>query len=219
MTVGVLVKEPTLVAALLVYGAAATRPVDRRLVARLAAWTAPSVVAAVAVRLALPGEAENTLAYGVRRLVDPTFTDLLNYTVVPWGVALLLLATAGAAIDRRMAVRLAPFAFAVYAQLLVARNDVRLVVLAFPAVLWLALIALERVPARAVLAAALTLAYVSVMSRPTVEFSLTREVAVAAVALAVGVAAGQSENRVTEKKLRPSASRVVAPPEVNTSSS
>ncbi len=79
------------------------------------------------------------------RLAGLSPKQILIYLVRPFGVAPFALALLGLPGRWRAALRLLPFVLLVYAQLLVARNDDRLLALAFPAVLLLATGGIERI--------------------------------------------------------------------------
>ena len=156
-------KEAVLFVALLHYSLQARSLLDWPLAARSAALTAPAALLVLAIHVAI--EARNgdldyaatlspTLqtfrtflpAYdyvalfrdiGIDRLQDHRRDTLLAYTSGAWGVPLLVLGAIGVAAKPLLALRLAPLLVLAYVQLLFAMNIERLLVIAFPAAIWL----------------------------------------------------------------------------------
>lgn len=163
---GVLVKEAVVFVVPLYYTLQAKRVVDARLAIRTVAVALPAVAALLALRLAIPTRNED-LAYVAtltpqlqtfrdfipsydyyallrdigyhQRLHDYRLETWLLYTSGTWGVPILTLAVIGAMRKPLLALRLSPFLALVYAQILFALNIERLLVVGFPAMIWLAL--------------------------------------------------------------------------------
>jgi hypothetical protein len=162
---GAFTKESVLFIAPLFYTLNARRAFDGRLILRTAAVAAPGVVAVVAIRLlipsqngdaaylaTLPGEISRfpdlfppydylALARDIgyhQRLEHMGFDTFAAYTYRALGVGPLVFAAAALPSHWRLALRLSPFVLLVYAQTVVATDTERLVVFAFPAVIWLA---------------------------------------------------------------------------------
>lgn len=166
LAAGVLAKESVIFAAPLLYTLHARGFIDWRRLARTALVAAPAIVLLVALRLLIP-EANGDLghiatmppeisrfpelfseySYSQRfdeigreyRWGDRAWGDLDRYFSDPFGVLLLTLAVLGCVRRPGLALRLAPFLLLVYFQLLFATDTQRLIVLAFPAVAWLAM--------------------------------------------------------------------------------
>ena len=165
LAAGAMAKESVLFAAPLYYTLNAGRLLDWRLLWRAAAAVAPALVVALALRLAIPAQ-NGDAAYvatlsptlqafrefipdyhyidllrdiGEARLHDHRSDTLLAYTSGTWGVGVLVLAALGAATKPMLALRLAPMIVLGYSQLLFALNIERLLVVAFPAMVWLSL--------------------------------------------------------------------------------
>ncbi|HEX8804460.1 MAG TPA: hypothetical protein VF743_09710, partial [Acidimicrobiales bacterium] len=166
LAVGVLVKEQALLAAPLWYALGTGRALDGRLLRRTVALAAPALAALVAVRLALPaangdptaaarlGLQPNTwdalpqdprtllATFGAARL--PTLPlGLVDWTVGAFGT-LGVLALADRRVNGRVLARWSPFLLGVYVQPLLASNTKRLVALAFPVLVVLAVNGLDR---------------------------------------------------------------------------
>lgn len=141
LLIGVLVRETTLVAVLLAYGLSARSPIDVDAIRRLVRWSVPAVVALVATRALLPAPAgwEATDAFAIvgERMAEASWADLGAMTYDTWGLLWLALAAVGAITNPRLAGRLLPTIVAAYAQLAMATDTQRLLVLAFPAMLLL----------------------------------------------------------------------------------
>ena len=163
---GVLVKEAVIFVVPLYYTLQAKRVIDARLAVRTVLVALPAVAALLVLRLAIPARNED-LAYVAtltpqlqtfrdfipsydyyallrdigyhQRLHDYRLDTWLLYTSGTWGVPVLALAVIGAIRKPLLALRLSPFLGLVYAQILFAMNIERLLVLGFPAVIWLAL--------------------------------------------------------------------------------
>jgi len=154
--IGVLVREAAVLIALLYLGVAARSWLDRRTLVRAGLILAAGVSTIILVRLALPatigldaGTAfEEYRAARLRRLwpLDRgALLELDRLTFGVWGPSVLLLAVWGAVLRPRLALRLLPFLAAVYAQIVIVSNLERVLFMAFPAMLWLALVGLEDV--------------------------------------------------------------------------
>ncbi|MCL6643629.1 MAG: hypothetical protein K6U88_01405 [Dehalococcoidia bacterium] len=162
---GTLAKEATLAAAPLAFTLPPGESPLRVRALRAAAMTAPALAAAVAVRLAIPAWNDDPAYLASLPPVISRFPEIVaNYdyavllrevgwdqrvrgfdgdlaqalTTRTFGPVVLLLAAAGAAVRPGLALRLAPFAALVLAQLLVARDTERLIAFAAPAAAWLA---------------------------------------------------------------------------------
>jgi hypothetical protein len=164
LALGVLVKESVIFVAPLYYTLRTSRLVDPGLFKRCVLLTLPAIVVLISVRALIPSlnndpgylstlpatarmvqDGVSSYDYvdlftsiGLRRLRDLSVDDLYSYTIGTFGAVLLLPLFAW----RRSGVlflRFLPFLALVYAQLLFAVNDERLLVAAFPAVILMAL--------------------------------------------------------------------------------
>lgn len=165
MAVGVLAKESVVFVAPLAYTWHARRLIDWPLARTALLVAAPAMLLLVAVRLGIPArnddpdylssmppeisrfpELYQSYAYPDRfhdivvedRWPHREWHDLDRYFLDPFGLPVLLLGLAGAALGPRRASRLLPFVVLVYAQLLFAADTQRLLVLSFVAVALLA---------------------------------------------------------------------------------
>jgi hypothetical protein len=164
LAAGVLVKESVLFAVPLWYTFQATKALDRRSAWKTALLALPAVVILVLLRLAIPqrnadaaylaslpdlvtGSAPVEGAYtlgnlfhqfGLHRMQEFSWSAFKSYTVDPFKLHFLALAVWGAARHRGLFVRVLPFLALVYAQLLFASDNQRLLVAAAPVVLLLA---------------------------------------------------------------------------------
>jgi hypothetical protein len=166
LAIGVLAKESEIFAAPLLDTFGAERPLDRRALWRAAAATAPALLVLMAVRLAIPAWNGQPYALGLpgpiaanartipdysalaiarevlsRRAADLTST--LTHTVSAFGLLVGVLPFLGGRRARALALRFSPFLILVALQLVFAFNTQRLLVLAFPAVIPLALCGLR----------------------------------------------------------------------------
>jgi len=161
LAVGVLAKESVIFTVALYYGFRAQRPIDPRVALRTVAVALPALAVLVGVRLAIPAQngdgaylatlpgsirsnARTVPSYDLVALLRQTIAkrdwfDTTIRTVSAFGVTVGLLALVGAATARQLLVRAAPYLALVLMQLLFALNTQRLVVLAFPVVILLAL--------------------------------------------------------------------------------
>lgn len=166
LLLGVFVKEAVIFVAPLWYTLHATRLVDRRLPMQTVLLALPAVALLLALRLLIPAQNSDldyaaTLSPAMQQFRDfiPTYSymdllrdigwhhrlhdysteTLLLYSTGTWGAGVLALAAIGAVRRPVLALRLLPFLLLVYAQLLFALNIERLLVLGFPAMVWLAL--------------------------------------------------------------------------------
>lgn len=166
MAVGVLAKESVLFVAPLVYTLGARTMIDRRWLLRAALVAAPALVVFVGIRVAIPqdnGDAAYIATmppvisrfpelfgeYGYRERLDSIaqeqrwahkeWSDWDRYFTDPFGLLLLGLAIVGGVRTPVLAAKLSPFLLLVYSQLLFATDTQRLLVLAFPALAWLAM--------------------------------------------------------------------------------
>jgi hypothetical protein len=171
LVAGVSVKESVIFVVPLVYTLRAARWWDRGPALRAALLVLPALVSLVVIRLAIPawnddpayvaslperlwlvqlgsadyGYAQSLREIGIPRLTRPTLDALASYTLRPFTVGVTVLACVGALRGRVLLVRLLPFLTLVYLQILFAGDVERLLVLAFPAVLLLALVGLRSV--------------------------------------------------------------------------
>ncbi|KAA0232475.1 MAG: hypothetical protein JJLCMIEE_01390 [Acidimicrobiales bacterium] len=166
LVVGVLTKESVILVGTLVYSLRAVRLVDWRALAAAVAVIAPAAVTAMVLRLAIPAlntdagyieeigkqiplnrfdDLAYTLvdqfgAFGADRLsIRATFVTVPLLFILTFGVGIVVLAAVGALDAPAVALRYSPFVVVSLAQLLVARNDDRLLVLAAPALVVLGL--------------------------------------------------------------------------------
>ncbi len=157
-------------AAALYYGLQAERALDGRTAGRLAALAAPAIIAVLGLGLAIPAEngdpsylaslphpirlnARTVPSYDLPSIVGRVLSerDWLSTTwrtLSAFGIVPSVLALVGVVTSPGLAVRLAPFIVLVLGQLLFAFQTQRLVVLAFPAILLLALVGLARLRRR-----------------------------------------------------------------------
>ena len=166
LALGVLAKESVLFAAPLLYTFGAERPLDGRAARRALLAAAPALVALVAVRLAIPAwngqpyalDLPAPIAANARTVPDYSFLavaratlarrlDELPSTIVrtisAFGLLVGLLPFLGGRTAARLAARFAPFLVLVALQEVFAFNTERLLVLAFPAVIPLAVCGLR----------------------------------------------------------------------------
>jgi hypothetical protein len=163
LAVGVAAKESVLLVLGLYYGLRADRPFDVQAARRAALVALPALAVLAAIRLGIdphngdPGYLRSfpdVIWLNAKRLPSYAFSPVLSETLsarvtalVPtvskalsaFGLLIGGLAVVGAATRRQFALRLATFLALVSAQLLFAGDTQRLVVLAFPAVIVLAL--------------------------------------------------------------------------------
>lgn len=165
LAVGVLAKESVLFAVAFHYGMRARRPIDAKAAVTTAMLALPALAVLLGVRTAIPAwngrpDYLATLPFPIRRnartipsydlgtLVSVTVQrrhlgETLVRTVTSFGAIVPVLAAVGVYSARRLAVRFAPFVLVVLSQLLFAQNTQRLVVLAFPALVVLAVFGLR----------------------------------------------------------------------------
>jgi hypothetical protein len=212
LVIGALVKEQALFAAPLWYGLGAARLVDRRLLVRTAVLAAPAIVTLMCVRLMLPAGNEDPAAlarmgveanawdslpqdprvllatFGAPRLPVLPF-GYLDWTFGAFGTLVVLAAFGGRATLRELA-RWSPFVAGVYVQPLLASNTTRLIALAFPAAVVLAVRGLDRLRRSVGLHDATVVVVPGVLVVADlvspVNVRLAAEVAVVAAVLAVG---------------------------------
>ncbi|MDP9341800.1 MAG: hypothetical protein M3Q23_06785 [Actinomycetota bacterium] len=160
LAVGVLAKESVIFVAPLYYSLNARRAWDGRLAVRTLGLTLPAVAALVGVHVAIP-EMNGDPAYvrSLPRLIQdntiPSYTygSVLHHAVTTrlhhwpstlvksisaFGLLVPILVVTGLRRYRRLALRMLPFVVLAYVQLLFALNTERLLVLAFPALIPLA---------------------------------------------------------------------------------
>jgi hypothetical protein len=165
MAAGVLAKESVLFVAPLVYTLSARRLFDRRWLLKAALAAIPALAVVSGIRIAIPQDNGNAAyiatmppvisrfpelfgeySYSERfdsiareqRWEHREWTDWDRYFTDPFGALLLGLAVAGTVRTPILAAKLAPYLVLVYSQLLFATDTQRLLVLAFPALAWLA---------------------------------------------------------------------------------
>jgi hypothetical protein len=142
VAVGVALKESALFVVPLYYTLNAEKFFDARLAGRTMALALPAVAVLVAIRTSLPAEVsyfELLKVFGLPRLAQPSFETLYKWTVGPFGLVPILASLL--AIRRNLVafLRFLPFLLLVYSQPFFASDTSRLLVLAFPAVIVLAL--------------------------------------------------------------------------------
>ena len=170
---GVLVKESVLFAAPLLYTFGAQRPLDRRALWRATVATAPALMVLLAVRIAIPAWNGQQYAQSLPSLIAANARTVPDYSalavarevvtrrmadlpatlvraVSAFGLLVGVLPLLGGRCARPLAVRFAPFLVLVALQLVFAYNTQRLLVLAFPAVIPLALCGLRSLRERGV---------------------------------------------------------------------
>jgi hypothetical protein len=161
LALGVLVKESLIFAAPLLYTLRARRLWDAPLLAQSILCTLPAVALLVLLRMIIPagnsdvaylatlpeqlsvvhsGVANFDLGYlwrefGLQRLTAPTLLNLKEMSIWSWGPLVLLIPFFVLRRPREIFIRFTPFLLLAYAQLLLASNSQRLVVLASAAVI------------------------------------------------------------------------------------
>lgn len=179
---GVLAKESVIFALPLYYMFRKERPLDRDAAVRMLLVGLPAIAALVAVRIGIPAWNSNLaytqalpkpIAANARTVSDyslvavarniiskrlATLGPTLVRTASAYGLLAGILPFLGGRRALRMAARFSPFLALVYGQLLFALNTERLLVLAFPAVIPLALCGVENLRDRGVSFGALTAA-------------------------------------------------------------
>jgi hypothetical protein len=177
LAIGVLAKESVVFVAPLRYSLMAEKPFDAPLAMRSLLLALPAIAVLIALRVGIPPMNQDpgyvaTLPpalYGVGVIGDNRTYELLPrlawvvayrirtfnlallyaYTLGPWGIMVGLLPLAGGRTALRLAVRFLPFLALAYVQLLFAPvNTLRLLVIAFPAVVLLALTGVRRIMER-----------------------------------------------------------------------
>jgi len=170
LALGVTVKESVIFAAPLLYTLRARRAWDFDLLRSSLLTTLPALILLAALRVAVPigngdpsylatlpealrtvhhGVSDFDLGYlwrehGLRRLSAPTLFDLKEISIWSWGPLVLLVPFFPLARPRAIFIRMAPLLLLAYAQLLLASNSQRLVVLASPAMILPGLAVLKR---------------------------------------------------------------------------
>ena len=178
LAVGVLAKESVLFAAPLLYTFGAERPLDRRAMRRVIVATAPALMVLLALRIAIPAWNGQPYALGLPHLIAANARTVPDYSalavapevlarrvselpatlvrvVSAFGLLVGVLPLLGGGRARALAARFAPFLVLAALQLVFAHNTERLLVLAFPAVIPLALCGLQALRARGVSGATL----------------------------------------------------------------
>jgi len=165
LAVGVLVKESVFFAVALHYGLRARRPIDARTALNTATLALPALAVLLSIRAAIPAwngrqdylatlpfpirrNARTVPSYDVSTVLTLTIQrrhlgETLLRTLTAFGAVVPVLAVVGVYSTRRFAVRLLPFVVLVLSQLLFAQDTQRLVVLAFPALIVLAVFGLR----------------------------------------------------------------------------
>jgi len=165
LAVGVLFKESVIIVAPLYYTLRADRLLDFRLLLRAIILSLPAVAVFVAIRLLIPMKNEDffylsTLPealqqvqlgrstfdlgwlwreIGLERLKSLSPESLLHYTVGTFGAVAALMPLFAVKKNLRLLTRFLPYLILVYAQILFATNDTRLLAIGFPAVIIMAL--------------------------------------------------------------------------------
>ena len=173
LAVGVLAKESVLFAAPLLYTFGAERPLDRRALWRVAVATTPALLVLLAVRLAIPSWNGQSYALALPGPIAANARTIPDYSalavardvlarraadlpttlvraVSAFGLLVGILPFLGGRHARALAIRFSPFLALVVTQLVFAFNTQRLLVLAFPAVIPLALCGLDALRDRGV---------------------------------------------------------------------
>ena len=173
MAVGVLAKESVIFAAPLLYAFAAERVLDRRALWRTAVATAPALLMLLTVRLVIPAWNGQPYVLGLPGPVAANARTIPDYSalavarevlarraadlpativrcVSAFGLLIGVLPFFGGRRAWELAVRFSPFLVLVFLQLAFALNTQRLLVLAFPAVIPLALCGLSALRERGV---------------------------------------------------------------------
>lgn len=166
LLLGVIVKEAVIFVVPLYYTLQTRRPIDARLAIQTLVVALPAIAALLMLRIAIPARNDDLEYVGTltpqlqafrsfipsysyyellrdigyhQRLHDYRLDTWLLYTSGTWSVPVFTLAIIGAIRRPLLALRLSPFLILVYSQILFAVNIERLLVLGFPAVVWLAL--------------------------------------------------------------------------------
>ncbi len=160
LAIGVLAKESVFFVVVLHYGLRAKRPLDPRAALNTLLLALPAIAVLIGVRAAIPSwngrpsylaslplpirrNARTLPSYNavdvLRTVARQDWLRTLLDTLSAFGVTVGLLVVLGARAARGLALRLTPFLVLVLSQLLFALNTQRLVALAFPAVIILAL--------------------------------------------------------------------------------
>lgn len=222
LAVGVLAKESVLFVAPLLYTLNARTLLDWRQMRTTLLVAAPALFVFAALRVLIPAaNGDATYLAGMPPVISRfpglfppynyldrfneiardsrwahlSWSDVDPYLADPFGVALLALALIGGFRVPRLALRLAPFLLLVYSQLLFATDTQRLLVLAFPALVLLAMPGLDavtmrlRVPIASVLPAAVALFALTLLGRDDFGSPLLLQSGVIAVWLAAATGA------------------------------
>ncbi len=145
LALGVLVKENALFVTPLYYTLNARKLIDLRLLARTVLLVTPAIAVLVAVRIGIPSSHSYDYLERLRRIGGERLDTLGPSTIVEsyllrtFGVAVSLLPFFAIRRNLSLALRFSPFILLVYSQLLFATNTERLLVLAFPAMILMAL--------------------------------------------------------------------------------
>lgn len=149
ITLGVTVRETTVLVAPLYYTFNARKPIDLRIAVRLLLLTLPSIAVLIGLRIAIPSSGFTAqdedvwarigriMAVRIRAFELPS--GLRRYALAPFGVMMALLPFFSPKRNAALLLKFLPFILLCYGQLLLASNTERLLVVAFPAVLILAL--------------------------------------------------------------------------------
>jgi hypothetical protein len=209
LAVGVLAKESVIFAAPLLYTFGAERPYDRRALWRVSAATAPALLVLLVVRLAIPAWNGQAYALGLpgpiaanartvpdysalavaRQVLAARAADLtatLAHAISAFGMLVGVLPFLGGRRARSLALRFAPFLILVALQLVFAYNTQRLLVMAFPAMIALAVCGLRAlrehgVPDGALLGTCAVFAVLQLLSPDQIAPSAILQAAVLAV--------------------------------------
>lgn len=155
---GVLVKETVLFVAPLYYSLNARRTVEPKLALQSLLLLVPALVVLIAVRICIPPENAYSywnylLGYGLPRILNMSGEALYIYSVGTFGLAVIILPFFSPRQNLRLMLRFSPLLVMVYIQILIADryfpgNAQRLLVVAFPAVILLALKGVEALSQR-----------------------------------------------------------------------
>jgi len=147
LAIGVLSKESALFALPLYYTLKTSKLVDVPRFKRTILYGSPAVVVMFAVRVAIPAPGYDVVSLlfeiGIPRIIGLSPADVGHYLFGTFGILIVLSAYAINE-NSELFIRWSPLIVAAFAQLLVASNEARLVVIAFPPFILGALYGFER---------------------------------------------------------------------------
>jgi hypothetical protein len=170
LAIGVLFRESVIIVAPLYYIFSATKLLDKKFISRFVLLVAPAITALLLVRILIPSMNDDSsylrtlplalrqvhdgmstynyaheLSYwGSRRLHNINLNTLYSYTVETFGVLLIVLPFLDWKRNAVLMVKMLPFFLLVYTQLLFAGETQRLLMIASPALILLALYGVRR---------------------------------------------------------------------------